>query len=163
MPSEHPGRYDREEFPEIEAKIGEDPARFLDRDLLAESNPTMAECRIRGIDDLHVIARWMEVEHKLERDTRDRIVELLTQRKHELEEIGERPDDVELAHAAARSRAERDELRHDEDDGIDLPPWHVRMGIPKGGTASESPTPDSDRDTSEQADFDAIATDGGEQ
>lgn len=64
MPSEHSpggGRYDREEFPEVEAGIGEDPARFLDREQKAESDGTLdgstisgtlALARIRGLDDL---------------------------------------------------------------------------------------------------------------
>lgn len=125
MPSEH-SPADRSdagrEYPveEIVESIGEDPGRFLDRDLFDhgqvrleerespewdESNQRivrdsavsapgeMIRDRIRGIDSLTVAASWMAVERQLERtpdDGRDVVINLLRQRIAELETDGQR-------------------------------------------------------------------------
>lgn len=87
----------REVFPEIADEIGEDPARFLDKPLAPDYSSggdttalALAKVRIDGIDKLEVVARWLEVEHQLERGPRDSIVERLEQRGRELKEHGER-------------------------------------------------------------------------
>lgn len=87
----------REEFPEIENEIGEDPARFLDKPLApdytsgGDTTPlALAKARIKGIEKLTVVARWLEVEHQLERGPRDSIVELLEKRGQDLKEHGDR-------------------------------------------------------------------------
>jgi hypothetical protein len=86
---------DREEFPEIAEELGEDPARFLDKPLapprIGETSPmALAHARIRGIDSRYTAAKWLEVEHRLERGPRESVVERLEQRHRHLEEQGER-------------------------------------------------------------------------
>lgn len=99
-------------------------ARRLDRDLLA---PTMKRKRrrddyqdpiklvedpdspvpieeiqamIRGIDRLERIAYWLQLEHRyISRGPREAVVELLEDRRDELEEIGERPERVDVGSA----------------------------------------------------------------
>ena len=108
---------DRAEYPEVEQEISEDPARWLDRDLLErtavrqEANPIsefdevhlvedtdvstpgqIVLSRIRGIDSLLVVRHWLEVEHDLDRGPRDTIVDALQERANKLKRIGERPD-----------------------------------------------------------------------
>lgn len=86
---------EHERFPEVAAQIGEDPARFLDRPILGDgvgdSTPLgLAMARIRGIDRLPVVARWLEVENQLERGPREQVVEALEARGRTLKEEGER-------------------------------------------------------------------------
>ncbi len=122
MPSEHqPSRSGgRERFPRLEEDLGEDPARWLDRDLFGHgisrlkdrdapaynegdqrlirddkvSEPgQMIRDRINGIDEIGTANAWMAVERGLERTPdggRDVIIGLLEQRIGELEEHGER-------------------------------------------------------------------------
>ncbi len=86
----------REHYPEIEADIGEDPARFLDYDLEANDGMrTTALARIRGIDRISTVRAWIGVERALDRPTREDIIEALQEREATLEEIGERPDRLE--------------------------------------------------------------------
>jgi len=119
MPSQHQSAdtSSRARYPERQTEIGEDPARWLDRDILGRSavkqqaDPDsefgemrlatdtdvstygmMLRARIRGIDKLPVIRHWLEVEHDLDRGPRDTVVELLQERADELKNIGERPD-----------------------------------------------------------------------
>lgn len=117
MPSEHQSAdtSDRERFPGVAAEIGEDPARWLDHDMLAQSavkqqeDPAdphggnrlvedtdvstfgaMFRARVRGIDKLYVIRQWLEVESRLDRGPRDHVIEALRNRAAELRETGER-------------------------------------------------------------------------
>lgn len=122
VPSEHsPGaNSSRERFPRLKDDIGEDPARFLDRDLfehgqvrLEERNHAewdqsrqrlvrnqdvsapgeMIRDRIRGIDKLAVASAWLAIERRLDRTPeggRDVVVGLLEDRIDELEAKGER-------------------------------------------------------------------------
>jgi hypothetical protein len=120
MPSKNQGgsvSSDRAEYPDRKQEIGEDPARWLDQDLLErtavqqEVDPTsefgeirlvedtdvstpgqLVLSRIRGIDSKLVIRHWLEVEHDLDRGPRDTIVDALQERAETLKEIGERPD-----------------------------------------------------------------------
>jgi hypothetical protein len=92
---------DREEFPKVQQHIGEDPARFLDRSLIAPSDIggspfLIAKARIDGIDRLSVITAWIAVEKKLDRGPRDKVISLLEDRKRYLEEHGERPDEFDI-------------------------------------------------------------------
>lgn len=156
--------------------IGEDPGRFLDRDLFEHgvvwlegrdnaaynegrqrvvrdsdvSAPGgMIHDRINGIDSIAVAASWMQVERQLERTPeggRDLVIDLLRQRIAELEERGERPDDEELARIASGVRAE-----HPEWDDIERPEvgeWSERVGV---AVPTRDDTPDE-----------AAVTDGGE-
>lgn len=91
-------RGDRERFPDVEERIGEDPARVLDRPLIKPtrsktSSPfALAEARIRGIDRLGVLNGYLQVERSLDRGPRDQVVELLEQRRDLLLELGDRDD-----------------------------------------------------------------------
>ncbi len=94
-------RSDREEFPNVEKHIGEDPARFLDRPLISPSgiggSPFLiTKARIDGIDRLPVINAWIAVEKNLSRGPRDKVLSLLEDRKHYLEEHGERPEEFDI-------------------------------------------------------------------
>ncbi|WP_373190014.1 hypothetical protein [Halolamina sp.] len=122
MPSEHsPGQSgDRQRFPDLAEDIGEDPARFLNRDLFehgqvrleerdhsefnegnqrvvrdeAVSAPgEMIRDRIQGIDDLAVARAWRAIELRLERTPeggRGVVVGFLEDRIDKLEADGER-------------------------------------------------------------------------
>jgi len=79
----------REEYPEVAAAIGEDPARFLDYPIIAPgeegSSPMLvAKARIRGIESLDVVDGWMEVETSLDRGPRKKVVAMLNQRRAQL-------------------------------------------------------------------------------
>ncbi|WP_135806033.1 hypothetical protein [Halorussus marinus] len=83
----------------LKRKLGENPARFLDHDLVERGSrhtdrtlQPLVRARIRGIDKIGVVNAWIAVERKLDRGPRDRIIELLEERKAYLEEYGERPD-----------------------------------------------------------------------
>jgi len=95
MPSEsQPGStVDREEFSRLRSDIGEDPTRFLDHELVTDQNlRELALARIRGIDEIATCRAWIAVERRLDRGSREVIIERLQERIETLEEIGERPD-----------------------------------------------------------------------
>ena len=102
-----------ETFPEAVENIGHDPAKFLDRPLFGGSAETSApgliiQDRIRGIDRLAVLAVYETVERRLadrlEREPREKVLELIADRREELLENGERPD---LPLWSAEERRER--------------------------------------------------------
>lgn len=111
---------DREQFPKLQESIGEDPARWLDRDLVTpgatridvrhgkarlfpdrdvSSAATFVRARIRGIDRIEVCRAWKAVERALGRGPddgpREQVIAMLEKREQELEVIGERPDRLE--------------------------------------------------------------------
>lgn len=98
-------RSDREVFPHVEDAVGEDPARFLDRELLDRSGPIDAtgpllvlSSRINGIDRLEVIGAWQGVEERLLRTPdrgRSRVKRLTYARAEYLEEHGTREDQLD--------------------------------------------------------------------
>lgn len=102
MPTEHQPAASgdgRARYPDVKRAIGEDPARFLDHQLVergpAHTDETMqrlVRARIRGIDRRDVAARWLAVERDLERGPRRTIIDWLTDRMAELDERGDRPD-----------------------------------------------------------------------
>jgi hypothetical protein len=76
---------DRERFPEIAEEIGEDPARWLDRDLLEstpgdETETWRLQRRVDGIHSLEVARRWAEVERELERGPREVVMDMIRER-----------------------------------------------------------------------------------
>lgn len=92
MPSTHQSsKHDgREQYPDVAAEIGEDPARFLDVPLVAPdhegSSPfALAAARIAGIDDTEVANAWLRVEAQLERGPRKGVVQRLNRQKADLE------------------------------------------------------------------------------
>jgi len=173
---------DRERFPEVAEVIGEDPARWLDRDLFdhgvtrhrwIEGDPypeyaprpdedvsapgQMIRDRIQGIDDLSVIARWLEVEHALGRGPRDRVVELLEARAAELKEIGERPERLQYG-----PREPCDCCGDDGPTAADLREKREREREKRvGGYETTSAVEQQSNDETEASTLGAFATDGG--
>ncbi|NHX37643.1 MULTISPECIES: hypothetical protein [Halolamina] len=122
MPSENQpaGSGSRERFPRMQSDLGEDPARFLDRDLFdhgitrleerdapgyseasqrvvrdadVSASGEMIRDRIRGIDKIAVARAWKAIERRLERTPeggRDVVIGYLDDRIDELEADGER-------------------------------------------------------------------------
>lgn len=83
---------DRARYPSVEDAIGEDPARFLDRDTRGRDPLDALRlpiARIRGIDRLEVLARWQAVARDL--DAHPAIIDALRTRGNTLREHGERP------------------------------------------------------------------------
>lgn len=121
----------RETFPDVADEIGEDPARFLDVDVLADDGAReLLLSRIRGIDRLGTINAWIIVERKLERGPRDRIVELLERRREHLLETGGRPRfSGEELDERLRARRERREAAEADQEPEPDPVWrHVKCG-----------------------------------
>lgn len=86
----------REQFPGLKDDIGEDPARFLDHELVTDEDMRrLVFARIRGIDTIAACRAWIAVERNLDRGPREKIIETLQARIDMLEEIGERPDRLE--------------------------------------------------------------------
>lgn len=77
----------REQFPSLRDQIGEDPARYLDRDDLY-----IAKIRIRGIDFIEVVRAWKAVERRIDRGPREEVMQLLEERESFLQEHGERDE-----------------------------------------------------------------------
>ncbi|SDJ33799.1 hypothetical protein SAMN05216226_102192 [Halovenus aranensis] len=95
--SQHAAGHDREEFARLRRDFGEDPARFLDHDLIQDSDKRqLAMARIRGIDRIEVIRGWIAVERALDRPTRTGIIRALEEREDTLQEIGERPERLQF-------------------------------------------------------------------
>lgn len=120
----------------LQDKIGEDPARYLDADLLMNSDRReLARARIRGIDRIEVVGAWKAAERKLadrdDRDPRSKVLEWLDERKAHLQEHGERPRDLRAALA---------------DDHTDVPNHYW----PSRGAAQLDTTDDADEDASSQ-------------
>lgn len=105
----------REQFPDLREDIGEDPARFLDHDLLDDVGMRdLALTRIESIDKLAVISAWRAVERRLDRQTRQAILDALDEREADLEELGERPD--RLGHGPRRPPSWFDSASESADD-----------------------------------------------
>ncbi|MFB6091617.1 MAG: hypothetical protein ABEK02_01255 [Haloquadratum sp.] len=88
---------DRVEFPRLRERLGEDPARFLDRDLVSDpAAQRMVRDRIAGIDSLEVLSAWRAVERKLaehhDREPRQGVLDALDERGIWLDEYGDRDD-----------------------------------------------------------------------
>lgn len=125
MPSEHQSADPRnyQPFPDIENAIDENPARFLDRDLLSstpvgQSNPKeFVFARIDGIDFLAVAESYLYVELNLSRAECPRapVVAKLNERIQWLREHGDRPRGEQYDHDAIPSTESVAEW--DTDDG----------------------------------------------
>jgi hypothetical protein len=143
---------------------GENPARFLDHDLIEHGEDhtdntlqRMVRDRIRGIDTLEVIDAWIETETSLDRGPRQTVISWLNQRKRYLEEHGERPD---LSTASLDERPDRyhphrrdlspADVTVEKADG-EVVPWSQRPTGVSVGRTFESSTTDTE-----------VATDGGE-
>lgn len=116
-----PGR-DYPAFPEIEAEIGENPARFLEG-----ANPALLKARRRGIDRVDVARRWIEVEIELadiyDRAPRSDLISYLNKRTKYLKEHGERED-----HLQEQREIRVDDVDVDEDQDEPREHRHVKCG-----------------------------------
>lgn len=130
MPAENQpaaGDAGRAAYPDVQQAIGEDPARFLDAPLVErgqshtdQTRQRLVRARIRGIDRREVAARWLYVERDLERGPRKTIVEWLTDRMAELDEIGDRPERLPAGPRPAPGALEQDAeptVRFVDEDG----------------------------------------------
>jgi hypothetical protein len=136
MPAEgQPGQTsDRETFPSLAEDLGEDPARFLDRELIErgpghtnETAKALVVARIEGIDRVEVARAWRAVERALaekhDREPRQAIVKRLEERVAWLEAHGDRDDrlgeprDPEELHERAEEIATESVARWPDRDG----------------------------------------------
>jgi hypothetical protein len=83
--------------PTLKDQIGEDPARWLDWDFLADAGrKSLVMSLINGMDTLQRLRAWRAVERRLaardDREPRAAIMQRLDQREEWLELHGERPD-----------------------------------------------------------------------
>ena len=88
---------DRVEFHRLRERLGEDPARFLDRDLVGDRDAQrMVRERIAGIDSLEVLSAWRAVERNLadhyDREPRQGVLDALDERGTWLDEHGDRDE-----------------------------------------------------------------------
>lgn len=88
---------ERQEFPGIAERIGHDPAKFLDRDLVErgpnhtwQTSKHLVLALIKGLPTIGKVNGWLKVEKQLDRGPREPIVELLETRLDYLIEHGER-------------------------------------------------------------------------
>lgn len=91
------GEWQRRRFEGLKEDIGEDPARWLDWDLIRDDDRrNIALTLIDSIDRIERIRAWKAVERALAvehgREPRSRIIQRLDQREGWLELHGERPD-----------------------------------------------------------------------
>lgn len=108
----------------IAERIGENPARFLDRDLVERgpnhtttSGRELFLARVRAIDYIGVANAWIMVERELDRGPRDAVIDLLEQRRDHLIEHGERveltPEELQERRAAIAAASEDEEAEPD--------------------------------------------------
>jgi len=91
---------ERREFSSLRADIGEDPARWLDREIASRTDQAnrkgVVDGLISGMDSLARVRAWKAVERALGRGRdggpRSWVIERLDEREATLERIGERPD-----------------------------------------------------------------------
>lgn len=81
----------REQFPQVAARIGEDPARFLDIELSSSGIGTgpfaLAAARIRGLETVATVDAWLHVETELDQGPRKPVIKRLNQRKRQLQDV----------------------------------------------------------------------------
>jgi hypothetical protein len=123
--------------------IGEDPARWLDRDLVGGDpgggmDPrAWLAVRVDGIDELAVVRAWQAVERRLAkrdgREPRQAVLDLLDDREAALREQGERWDRPETDPGSVPSR----DARVDERSAADYRELAEESPIGVGGKARE--------------------------
>lgn len=94
---------ERERFPKLAEEIGEDPARFLDHDLVergssrtSSTGQDLLRARIRGIDEKKIARAWIAVERRLDRGPRSTVLEWLEDRLAYLEDHGDREERLDF-------------------------------------------------------------------
>lgn len=170
MPSQNQGGGERQRrrFDDLKDDIGEDPARWLDWDLIRhEDRRNIALTLIDSIDTIERIRAWKAVERALavehDREPRSKIIQRLDQREEWLELHGERPDRLQ----------ERDEPRDllpvettfPDRDGVEEPEdratFHAERAF--GPLRQRSPYLFADADSGgKSGETSVVATDGGD-
>lgn len=150
-------------FPEIEADLGYNPARYLAQPV--DADPVMGETAtfattwavIRGLQEVHTIRQWCTVEAELGRGQnggpRQRVIKKLNERKRQIEhdDASQAPSQAEetTAHAAqseADDNATAEAATESDDDAVEPP--------------AEATPPSAAPMTSTET---AVATAGGEE
>ena len=104
------GRTNR--FPDIEARHGEDPARFL------EANKDLALARIHGIRDVELLQAFRAVEKQITDGGRSDVLEAIAEREREL--TGEDPiPEVTADQTPVPATDGGTELEYDETEDVD--------------------------------------------
>mgnify|MGYP006280375495 FL=1 len=131
--------------PELSERYGENPARFLQEDIHADSGAgTSGElifARIRGIESISLARYWVAMERRLasinDREPRERVLHALAQRERYLKEhhegltqAGMTP--AERREAAAERDAESVAVLLDEDG--EAVPWSRQEGAVVGAS-----------------------------
>jgi hypothetical protein len=156
---------ERMRCPTLVESIGEDPARWLDADLLADDDrASMVKTLIDGIDSLQRVRAWRAVERRLaardDRDPRAPIMQRLDQREEWLKLHGERVDRLPYGPRESCDCCDADgfvtaaEIRERREDE-----WARRSD---GYTVTGANTGEGSPET-EATGLDVFATDGGEQ
>jgi hypothetical protein len=139
-------------FGEIEARLGYNPARYLDtsdRSRIGDtSNLATAQAMIRGMDDIETVRAWIDVEIALGRgtngDPRQAVITWLRQRQAQLEDSERQPAETPLDH-------------DDKTDGT-----HADAGDDEDGTPSNAPSDtETDGTVTAETSADAVLADGG--
>jgi hypothetical protein len=140
-------------FGEIEARLGYNPARYLDqpsRSKIGDTSPlATAQALIRGMDDVDTVRAWLTVEVELGRGTdggpRQAVITWLNQRQAQLEDAENQP---------AETPSDDDD---EADDGT-----HADASEDEDETPSHAPS-DTETDVAVTADTsaDAVLADGG--
>ncbi|WP_424001216.1 hypothetical protein ACOZ4I_15765 [Haloarcula salina] len=146
-------------------QIGEDPARWLDWDLLSHADRReMVFDLIDGMDSLQRVRAWRAVERRLaardDRDPRAKIMQRLDQREEWLELHGERPDRLPCGPRRPCECC-------DGEDGVTAADLRERReaaaqrlveSYQAGGVDTSETSPETETST-----LGAFATDGGEE
>lgn len=165
----------------LQAAIGEDPARYLDKDLVSGEGRELALARIRGIARIEVVRAWRAAERRLaardDREPRGKILELLEERETYLQEHGERPRDLRTAleddpedvpdrYWPSRGAFDQDS----ETEPIEYPPIRERFRELVSNRALDVDLGSGDAlqrarstETTEQSGLQGFATDGGQR
>jgi hypothetical protein len=146
-------------FGEIEARLGYNPARYLDQPAQSKIGDTSplatTEALIRGMDDVDTVRAWLTVEVELGRGTdggpRQAVITWLNQRQAQLEDAEDQ---------SAEAPSDHDESNHEvADDGT-----HADAGEDEDEDETPSHAPsDTETDVTVTADTgaDAVLADGG--
>ena len=167
MPSEFQSAGADDAVPEwrgaIAERIGEDPSRWLDRDLVergpGHTDRTMqraVHARIQGIRSRAVIDAWQQVEVRLDRGPRQQVMAWLNQRDQVLKERDEPAVRRRAAPTASEPDAEPD-LVHDDCGGVVVDRDGPGYRCPDCETVTRSVA-----ELSAVSNARAVATDGGD-
>jgi len=166
-------RRERLHCPKLADRIGEDPARWLDADLLSNSSRRdLVFSLIDGIDTVKRIRAWRSVERKLANDRyaeearnpleqpRAKIMQRLDQREEWLELHGERPDRLPCGprRPCECCDGESEVTAADLRERREAAAQRLVDAYQSGGVDTSETSPETETST-----LGAFATDGGEE